>query len=67
MTETLVRSFSFGALTLEDIAPDLEPIESLKLYQDSYPELSHAEIGEGEFINNKMVYKVLPLKAGTKG
>ncbi|MGK2231263.1 MAG: PRTRC genetic system protein C [Colwellia sp.] len=67
MTEILLRVFSFGALTLDDPAPDLEPIMALKMYQDSYPELAHAEIGEGEFLDNKMVYKVLPLKAGTKG
>jgi|TARA_R110002060_G_scaffold9059_1_gene13461 PRTRC genetic system protein C len=67
MTESLLRTFSFGALTLEDPAPDLAPLEALKMYQDSYPELAHAEIGEGEFIENKLVFKVLPLKAGTKG
>lgn len=67
MTEFLVRTFSFGALTLDDPAPELPPLNALKLYKDSYPELAHAEIGEPEFLNNQMVYKVLPIKAGTKG
>lgn len=67
MTESLVRVFSFGALTLADPAPDLPPQDALKMYHDSYPELINAEVGEGEFSNNQMVYKILPLKAGTKG
>ena len=67
MTESLTRSFSFGALTLTDPAPDLPPLEAVKLYQENYPELIHAEIDEGIFQDNKMVYKILPLKAGTKG
>lgn len=65
--EELVRVFLFGALKLTDSDPTLSPIDSLRLYKGNYAELAHAEIDRGTVQEGKMIYKVIPLKAGVKG
>lgn len=65
--ESLTRCFRFGATVLQDADPSLAPIESLRLYQGTYPFLSVATLGEPTVENGQLIYPVTKPPAATKG
>ncbi|WP_347257616.1 PRTRC system protein C [Methylocaldum sp.] len=62
-----VRVFKMGSVRLADPAPDLSPIEALRLYAPSYPHLAQAELAEPQLVGEELHYaaKLEPVK--TKG
>ncbi|MVF24541.1 hypothetical protein EVC37_23500 [Methylocaldum sp. BRCS4] len=56
-----------GSVRLADPAPDLSPIEALRLYAPSYPHLAQAELAEPQLVGEELHYaaKLEPVK--TKG
>lgn len=64
---TLTRLFRFGATTLQDIDPSLEPEEVVKAYKGSYPFLAHATLGDPEVEGDTLVFPVLKREVQTKG
>lgn len=65
--QKLRRRFRFGPTVLEDADPSLEPIESLRLYQGTYPFLSVATLGEPEAEGEYLMFPVNKPPAATKG
>lgn len=65
--QKLRRRFRFGPTVLEDADPSLEPIESLRLYQGTYPFLAVATLGEPEVEQEFLTFPVQKPAAATKG
>ncbi|MFL6600799.1 MAG: PRTRC system protein C [Steroidobacteraceae bacterium] len=63
----LKRIFKFGALELPDLAPNLDPVASLKLYERSHPILRTASLAEPYAQGDQLVYEVEKPPVQTKG
>lgn len=63
----LSRRFRFGVTVLADADPSLSPLDSVRLYQATYPFLSVATLGEPVAEGEFLTYPVLKPAAATKG
>jgi len=66
-TIELPRVFKFSSQELADPAPDLPPLEALRLYGSSFPQLTVAELSEPVVKNDRIVYEVRKHDIKTKG
>ena len=68
ITEQTKRVFKYNGRLLEDLAPDLSPEESIKMYRDQYPELTNFEVSfdQVDTETQSNVY-IVSGKVGTKG
>lgn len=62
-----VRVFKMGSVRLPDPAPDLPPVEALRLYAPSYPHLANAELDEPQLVGEELHYAVKLEPVKTKG
>lgn len=63
----LKRVFKMGALELPDLAPNLDALASLKLYERSHPVLRTANIAEPYAQGDQLIYEVEKPPVQTKG
>jgi PRTRC genetic system protein C len=61
------RIFRMGPMDLPDIAPDLEPLQSLRQYLPQWPHLRRARLSEPATEGNFLVYQVEEPPVKTKG
>jgi len=62
-----VRVFKMGSVRLPDPAPDMSPIEAVRLYAPSYPHLANAELDEPQLIGEELHYAIKLEPVKTKG
>lgn len=62
----LERVFIYGKRKLSDPCPDMEPKEVLKLYSNTFPELTNSSVSGPVFKDDKMIYE-FKTSIGTKG
>lgn len=62
----LERSFKYKENTLSDPNPSLSPLEVMKFYSNTYPELTNSAIIGPHVKEDKAVYE-FKLSIGTKG
>lgn len=62
-----VRVFKMGSVRLADPAPELPPLEALRLYAAPYPHLAQAELDEPQLIGEELHYAVKLEPVKTKG
>lgn len=65
--EVLTRVFKMGSVRLPDLAPEKEPMESLRLYAANYPHLNSATLLDPVAEGDDLVYEVAKPPAKTKG
>lgn len=65
--QSLTRVFKMGVVRLPDIAPDLEPLASLRLYAANYPHLATATLSAPYAEGEELVYEVEKPAVKTKG
>lgn len=63
----LTRRFRFGVTVLADADPSASPLDSVRLYQATYPFLAVATLGEPEAEGEFLTYPVLRPAVATKG
>lgn len=63
----LTRVFKMGSVVLQDLAPDLAPDESLKLYANAYPHLASATLSPPVSEGEQLVYEVQKPPVKVKG
>lgn len=71
MSEAIVtrptRVFKMGAIRLADPAPNLPPIDAVKLYGKAYPHLANAVLGEPQLIGDELHFPIKTHEVKTKG
>lgn len=65
--QSLTRVFKMGVVRLPDMAPDMEAIDSLRLYSANYPHLSSATLSPPVAEGDELLYEVEKPAVKTKG
>lgn len=65
--QNLDRKFKLGSVLLDDPAPDMGADEAVRLYENSYPVVAQATLGEPYVEGTNLVYEVIKPAAKTKG
>jgi PRTRC genetic system protein C len=63
----LTRVFKMGSVRLTDLAPESEPLVSLRLYAANYPHLNAATLLDPVAEGDELIYEVAKPPAKTKG
>ncbi|MBF6649166.1 PRTRC system protein C [Methylobacter sp. BlB1] len=62
-----VRVFKMGSVRLNDPAPDMSPLEAVRLYASNYPHLANAELDEPQLVGEELHYAIRLEAVKTKG
>jgi PRTRC genetic system protein C len=61
------RVFRMGTIELPDLAPELAPLKSVRLYVQQWPHLRRAKLADPIMEGNRAVYEVVRAPVQTKG
>lgn len=65
--KNLTRVFKMGSVRLADLAPDMEPLDSLRLYAANFPHLAAATLLDPVAEGDDLVFEITKPPVKTKG